>query len=231
MITIKTKEIRSELISSEGLKVLSSREVAEMMELQHKHLLQKVDGIDKDLLSRKIGSAKYWTGSTYKDASGKSNREYLITKRGCEFLANKTTGTKGNLFTDKYMDRFAEMEKELITNADNTRLLAEIGGQITTLVNDIVSTKIEEVEKKCSEYYKLNSATKNYIGKYIKDRLGILKANEEYEQVKLRVFLLLGATKWEDIDFQKFKESIGLIDESIRIIKMERPYEQQRFLI
>lgn len=231
MITIKTKEIRSELISSEGLKVLSSREVAEMMELQHKHLLQKVDGIDKDLLSRKIGSAKYWTGSTYKDASGKSNREYLITKRGCEFLANKTTGTKGNLFTDKYMDRFAEMEKELITNADNTRLLAEIGGQITTLVNDIVSTKIEEVEKKCSEYYKLNSATKNYIGKYIKDRLGISKANEEYEQVKLRIFLLLGATKWEDIDFQKFKESIGLIDESIRIIKMERPYEQQRFLI
>lgn len=229
MITIK--EMGSELISSEGLKVLNSREVAEMMDIKHTNLLAKIDGINEDFENSKISYDKYWFESTYKTGTGKNYREFQITKRGCEFLANKTTGTKGNLFTDKYMDRFAEMEKELITNTDNTRLLAEIGGQITTLVNDIVSTKIEEVEKKCSEYYKLNSATKNYIGKYIKDRLGILKANEEYEQVKLRVFLLLGATKWEDIDFQKFKDSIGLIDESIRIIKMERPYEQQRFLI
>lgn len=95
---------------------LSSREVAPMLEMQHKHLLAKIDKINKDLLSQKIGSAKYWIESSYVDGSGKSNREFQITKKGCEFLAHKTTRTKGNLFTDKYMDRFSEMEQVIRNN-------------------------------------------------------------------------------------------------------------------
>ena len=92
---------------------ISSREVAEMMEIQHKHLLEKIDKINKTLLSRKIGSVKYWAESSYKDASGKSNREYQVTKKGCEFLAHKSTGEKGIVFTDRYMDKFEAMEKAL----------------------------------------------------------------------------------------------------------------------
>ena len=42
-------------------------------------------------------------------------------------------------------------------------------------------------------------------------------------------WILLNVTKWEDIDIDTFKESIDIIDESIRVIKMERPYEQTRF--
>ena len=49
---------------------LSSREVAEMMEMEHKNLLKKIDGINKDLTSSKISSLKYWIKSTYKDSSG-----------------------------------------------------------------------------------------------------------------------------------------------------------------
>ena len=95
---------------------LSSREVAEMMEIkEHSKLLRKIDNNNEDLAKAKIGSSKYWVESSYKDISGKSNREFLITKRGCEFLAHKTTGTKGNLFTDRYMDRFEKM-KEVITS-------------------------------------------------------------------------------------------------------------------
>ena len=92
---------------------ISSREVAEMMEIKHKHLLEKIDKINKTLLSRKIGSVKYWIESSYTDASGKSNREYQVTKKGCEFLAHKSTGEKGIIFTDRYMDRFEEMENLL----------------------------------------------------------------------------------------------------------------------
>jgi phage regulator Rha-like protein len=97
---------------------LSSREVCKMMEIkQHKDLLKKIDGISKDLTERKISPSKYWSESTYKDSSGKSNREFQITKSGCEFLAHKTTGTKGNIFTDRYMDRFEQM-KEYIENGN-----------------------------------------------------------------------------------------------------------------
>lgn len=112
---------------------------------------------------------------------------------------------------------------------NNQLALSEFKGQVITLVNDIVSEKINEVEEKCSEFYKINSAKKYDVSQYIKRRLGINKANDEYQQVKDRVFLLLNVTKWEDIDIDTFKESIDIIDESIRVIKMERPYEQTRF--
>jgi phage regulator Rha-like protein len=89
---------------------ISSREVAEMIDMQHKHLLDKIDRINKDLVAENSSTEKYWTEGTF-NYNGRDFREFQITKRGCEFLAHKTTGTKGNLFTDKYMDRFSEMEK------------------------------------------------------------------------------------------------------------------------
>lgn len=98
---------------------LSSKEVCEMMEIRHPDLLRKIDGINKDFTESKIAFSKYWTESSYKDGSGKSNREFQITKRGCEFLAHKTTGTKGNLFTDRYMDRFEQMKEQLSTPIEN----------------------------------------------------------------------------------------------------------------
>lgn len=90
---------------------LSSREVADMMEMEHSKLLRKIDDINEDFRKAKIGFSKYWIEDTYKaEGNNKSYKEFKVTKRGCEFLANKTTGTKGNLFTDRYMDKFAEME-------------------------------------------------------------------------------------------------------------------------
>lgn len=77
-------------------------------------MLKKIDGINEDLNSEKIRPSKYWIESTYRQAgNGKENRNFLITKRGCEFLAHKTTGTKGNLFTDRYMDRFEQMKEHI----------------------------------------------------------------------------------------------------------------------
>ena len=111
----------------------------------------------------------------------------------------------------------------------NQLALSEFKVQVIAMVNDIVSEKINEVEDKCSEFYKINAAKKYDVSQYIKRRLGINKANDEYHQVKDRVFLLLNVTKWEDIDIDTFKESIDIIDESIRVIKLERPYEQTRF--
>ena len=95
--------------NQDGIRI-SSREVAEMMEIEHKNLIRKIDNINKDFDSAKLSYQKYWTKSTFKNR-GKTYREYQISKLGCEFLAHKTNGTKGNLFTAKYMDKFEMMEK------------------------------------------------------------------------------------------------------------------------
>ena len=38
---------------------------------------------------------------------------YLVTKKGCEFIAHKLTGQKGTEFTAKYINRFHEMEDDI----------------------------------------------------------------------------------------------------------------------
>ena len=92
---------------------INSKEVAEMMETRHSDLMRKIDKINKDFTERKIALSDYWLESSYVDASGKSNKCYEVTKIGCEFLAHKSTGTKGNIFTARYMQKFNEMEKTL----------------------------------------------------------------------------------------------------------------------
>lgn len=107
--------MKNELMNSNmKVQTISSREVAEMMEVQHKELLRKIDKINETFESAKLRSQKYWTESSYKtEGNNKTYREYQVTKRGCEFLAHKSTGEKGIIFTDRYMDRFEEMENAL----------------------------------------------------------------------------------------------------------------------
>lgn len=96
-------------------------------------------------------------------------------------------------------------------------------------INEMVSIKIKEIEEKCSDYYRPSSFDKSNISSYIKKRLGITKANDEYELVKQRVLLKLGATKWEDIPVEELRSSLHIVDESIRIIKLDRPTQQVSF--
>ena len=98
---------------------IDSREVAEMMGINHYQVLEKLEGTKKSkgiipvLTDHNFMVSKYFLESTYKDSSGKENKCYLCTKMGCEFLANKFTGEKGILFTAKYVERFSEMESQL----------------------------------------------------------------------------------------------------------------------
>lgn len=130
---------------------LSSREVAEMMEVRHDVLLKKIDGINEDFRNHKIAFSKYWSEGSYKtEGNNKTYREFLISKRGCEFLANKTTGTKGNLFTDRYMDKFAEMEQFI--EAGHKKQLSPM--EILELQFGIVKEqgeKLEEVDLKVTK--------------------------------------------------------------------------------
>ena len=95
---------------------ISSREVAEMMDKAHKNLIRDIEKHTKIL--EKVTELNFelsdlWQVSSYKDSTGRTLKEYQVTKKGCEFLAHKTTGEKGDLFTIKYMNRFEAMEKAL----------------------------------------------------------------------------------------------------------------------
>ena len=65
---------------------ISSREVAGMLTSRHDSIVRKIESIAKDLTEHKIVVSDLWVQSVYKDASGKSNKEYLLSKQGCQFL-------------------------------------------------------------------------------------------------------------------------------------------------
>lgn len=135
-------------IVNKNVKTIDSREVAEMMEVNHKDLLKKIDGINEDFVESKISLNKYWKESSYLDRLNRRHRNFLITKRGCEFLAHKTTGTKGNLFTDRYMDRFEEME-QIIEGPKTLSPLEQLRLQYQVLEEH--DKKLELMEKKVND--------------------------------------------------------------------------------
>lgn len=92
---------------------LTSMEVAEMVEKDHSKLLRDIRRYSNQLGEAKIGQSDFWTESTYQNSQNKEQPCYNIYKKGCEFIAHKLTGTKGTIFTAKYINRFHEMENTI----------------------------------------------------------------------------------------------------------------------
>lgn len=89
---------------------LTSLEVAKMMEKTHSHLIRDIRRYIAQADEANIGLVDFFKESTYQDSKGETRPCYRITKKGCEFIAHKLTGTKGTVFTARYINRFHEME-------------------------------------------------------------------------------------------------------------------------
>ena len=89
---------------------IDSREVAFMVEKDHSKLLRDIRTYTDYLAEAKIGLGEFFIESVYMDNNNQERPCYLITKQGCEMVANKLTGKKGVLFTARYVKKFNEME-------------------------------------------------------------------------------------------------------------------------
>lgn len=93
--------------------VIDSRDVARMLGKTHRHLMRDIRGYIDDMEdSPKLDSPKFFIESSYISAQNKELPCYLLTKQGCEFVANKLTGRKGTIFTATYVSLFNEYEAE-----------------------------------------------------------------------------------------------------------------------
>lgn len=99
------------IIKSNGQFAIDSREVAEMTDVRHSDLLEKINGYTTHLTNGKFRSSDFFIPSTYVGGNGENRPCYLITRKGCDMVANKMTGEKGVLFTAEYVTKFEEMEK------------------------------------------------------------------------------------------------------------------------
>jgi Rha family phage regulatory protein len=95
---------------------LDSREVAVMVGKQHKNLLADMRSYMSELNELKIQPVDYFKETTYTDGKGEVRPCFMVTKKGCEFIAHKLIGIKGTEFTARYINRFHDMEDTIREN-------------------------------------------------------------------------------------------------------------------
>lgn len=154
---IITPQVIDRLTSEEfkTKKCISTVEISKMLEIEHYVLLRKLDGRKAkgknvkgyiEILSAdQMVVSDFFIPGSYTDESGKYNKCYYCTKKGCEFLAHKFTGEKGALFTARYINRFHDMENAL--KSQITQSYAEVPGMSKSLVPKISSWYIQNKDR------------------------------------------------------------------------------------
>lgn len=159
----------SELINTSAIETIDSREVAEMVDMEHKNLLSKIRKYVEILDGSKLSSHQFFVPSTYVNNQNKEQPCYLLTKKGCEMVANKLTGEKGVIFTAKYVNRFAEMEQKIkLPKTDREILFLSVKVQEETAQRvDVLEEKVSDLEKSTtidsSQQYTLERIAKTTV--------------------------------------------------------------------
>lgn len=101
------------VVSKDGQLVTDSRDVAAMTGKEHKELMRSIRQYSSILTGAKLRSLDFFVPHYYEDAKKEQRPCFLLTKKGCDMVANKMTGERGVLFTAEYVTRFEEMEKSM----------------------------------------------------------------------------------------------------------------------
>ena len=100
-----------------GEPVVSSRQIAENFEKNHRDVLRAVDNLKEDVRN----FAQMFFESTEPDSYGREQRAYLMNRDGFTLLAMGFTGKAALEWKLKYIAAFNEMEKKLTEQPQLTR--------------------------------------------------------------------------------------------------------------
>lgn len=108
----------------------------------------------------KIGHTDFFIETTYISEQNKELPCFNVTRKGCEFIANKLTGQKGTEFTARYVNKFHELEENNITNSFITAL-STISESIATICNtqNDINSRLSKLE---DQSYKKKLPEKKY---------------------------------------------------------------------
>lgn len=160
---------------------ITSIEAAEWCGKDHGKLLRDIRNYISQLGEAKIGFSDFFKETTYVTEQNKTLPCFLVTKKGCEFIAHKMTGQKGTEFTARYINRFYEME--------SGKLLCPLNPQIASGVAELGRVTERIMRKQGSPAYKIAEAFKLECEQFgIQLPADFVKA-PEYEQLQLSEFM------------------------------------------
>ena len=159
---------------------ITSMEAAEWCGKEHSKLLRDIRNYISQLGEAKIAFSDFFKESTYVTEQNKALPCFLVTKKGCEFIAHKMTGQKGTEFTARYINRFHEME-----NPKKQIPPTEHPGEVANLLK-VLSNRMD---KQGIAPYKSAEVVKMVCEQYgIKLPDDFVKV-PEYEQISIMEFL------------------------------------------
>lgn len=152
---------------------ISSIEVAEMVGKDHNKLLRDIREYISQLDVSKIGHTEFFTESEYIDKANRKKPRYNVTKKGCEFIANKLTGVKGTEFTAKYINRFHDMEDTIRNGYD----IADLSPELQAIFAhdkkiQIVEQRVDKLENTMNIDYAQQKQLKNFANEVVVNALG-----------------------------------------------------------
>lgn len=108
-------EKKIEVVNNNGQLVVSSKQVAENFEKQHKHVLDAIENIKAE----NSAVTPMFCETLYKAGTGKNYKMYLMNRDGFSLLAMGFTGSKALEWKLKYIQAFNEMEKTIKEHRDS----------------------------------------------------------------------------------------------------------------
>lgn len=114
----------------QGIDVIDSLKVSEITGKAHDKLLRDIRGYI-DIISRspKLESESFFVESEYFNSRNQKQPCYLLTKQGCEMVANKMTGEKGILFTAEYVEAFNKVNQHIPKMSKELKAILMIDGK------------------------------------------------------------------------------------------------------
>ncbi len=193
------------IITTPKSETVTSIEVSNMIGKEHKQLLKDIrryinqlEKINLEYPNKgKISPVDFFIGTTYLDVKGEERPCFNVTRKGCEFIANKLTGQKGTEFTARYVNKFHELEENNVTNSLITALntISESMIEMKTDINNRLS-KLEEQSNKKKLPEKKYSRWKTNTFKKLNTLLSYVNENSD-ENLKLSeiIHLVIGETE------------------------------------
>lgn len=129
------------LSTQNGEPVVSSRQIAENFDKNHRDVLRAVDNLKEDVRN----FAQMFFESTEPDSYGREQRAYLMNRDGFTLLAMGFTGKAALEWKLKYIAAFNEMEKKLTEQPQLTR------SQLLATALIAAHEELEEKDKRIAE--------------------------------------------------------------------------------
>jgi Rha family phage regulatory protein len=168
--------------------VTTSRKIAETFGKNHKEVLRDIE----NLRCSKEFTQRNFALSSYKDKSGKKNKEFEVSKDGVVMLIMGYTGLKAMQFKESYINAFNQMEEVLTKRAyGESHTLTEIRKAVPNkIINELWrgEGRLYQTNKfrKYIGYGSMNAGERERYKELFNKEDGVLWCTEEYVLTKMR---------------------------------------------